>query len=106
MEDLDPDRAETLAYNIKLWADRYNCPGETKGGMVALTHKTFIVTSQFTIIQCFGRGKQQEHLPAIQRRFQEIHFPTDHSTWDPVNPPSRDTGGPAGESDSEAQLFL
>lgn len=30
-EDIDPSHTY-LGYHLKLWADRYHCPGETKGG--------------------------------------------------------------------------
>ncbi len=44
LEDLDPSHG-VLGYHLKIWADRYHAPGETKGGLVALTHTHFIVTS-------------------------------------------------------------
>lgn len=34
-----------IGHFLKRWADRYAIKGETKGGMVALMHETFIVTS-------------------------------------------------------------
>lgn len=44
MEDIDK-KHDCLAYHIKLWADCYHTVGETKGGMVALEYKKFVVTS-------------------------------------------------------------
>lgn len=36
---------KNLAYDLKLWLDRYHTPAETKGGMVVLTHDKLIMTS-------------------------------------------------------------
>ena len=44
MEDLDKGH-HVLGHHIKLWADRYHCPGETKGGQVPLVHRKFVITS-------------------------------------------------------------
>ena len=46
LEDLDVNH-DMLGYHIKLWADKYHCLGETKGGMVALCHEKLVVTSQY-----------------------------------------------------------
>lgn len=46
LEDLDPHHA-CLGYHLKIWADRYHAPGETKGGQVPLTFEKLIVTSQY-----------------------------------------------------------
>ena len=46
MEDLDKKHS-VLDYHLKIWADRYHAPGETKGGMVPLIHEKIIVTSQY-----------------------------------------------------------
>lgn len=64
LEDLD-DKHTCLAYHVKLWADRYHAPGETKGGICALTHSKFVVTSQYYPEEIFS-GKDLE---AINRRF-------------------------------------
>lgn len=44
LEDLDPNHA-CLGYHLKIWADRYHAPGETKGGQVPLTFEKILVTS-------------------------------------------------------------
>jgi hypothetical protein len=37
-----------------MWADRWGCFGEVKGGNVRLDHELFIVTSTYTIPQLYG----------------------------------------------------
>lgn len=70
IEDLDK-KHHVLDYHLKLWADRYHCPGETKGGMVPLTHEKLIVTSQYHPNELF---EAEETRAAINRRFQIHHF--------------------------------
>lgn len=52
LDDLDND---CLSHHIKIWADKYACTGETKGGTISLRHTHFIITSNFTIAHCFIR---------------------------------------------------
>lgn len=68
LDDLDKHH-EKLSYYIKLWADRYHQPAETKGGMVALTHTNFIVTSQYLPYEIWDDEKT---IAAINRRFKII----------------------------------
>jgi len=79
-----------LAYHLKLWADPWqNHPGEVKGGQVALTYDTLIVTSNYSPEQCFSGVD----LAAIQRRFTVEVFKklNDHHT-DTKEEPSEDKG--------------
>ena len=69
IEDIDPKVGEHLAYHIKLWADRYHAPGETKGGMVALKHQKLIITSQYLPEEIWADEATRE---AINRRFKKI----------------------------------
>lgn len=48
-----------IGHFLKRWADRYAIKGETKGGMVALMHETFIVTSQYKIQQIWDDAETQ-----------------------------------------------
>lgn len=77
MDDLDPDHSKFLTYHLKMWADRYWCTLEVKGGAVASAYDKFIVTSQYSIDECFPDPKDAA---AIKRRFKVTHlvFP-----WDP-----------------------
>ena len=65
LDDLDTDK---LAHHLKIWADRYPCTGEVKGGTVNLTHDLFIVTSNFTPGELF-KDLDYRTVEAIERRF-------------------------------------
>lgn len=45
LDDLD---TPTLGHYLKIWMDKWPCYGEIKGGTVALRHKRFVVTSNYT----------------------------------------------------------
>lgn len=64
LEDLDTD---VLGHYIKIWSDRYSCTGETKGGTVHLSHKTFVVTSNYHPCELFKDPLMAE---AVERRFR------------------------------------
>lgn len=68
MDDIGPQH-ECLAQQLKIWADRYGCILETKGGAVTDSYEWFIVTSQYQPCQIF---KNAEDLAALQRRFKII----------------------------------
>ena len=69
LEDMDDG---CLKHYLKIWADKWSCSGETKGGHVHLQHKKFIVTSNFTIEDLFGDNEQI--MQAIKRRFEVLKF--------------------------------
>lgn len=45
LDDLD---TSFLGHYLKRWMDQYPVTGEVKGGLVALRHRRFIVTSNYT----------------------------------------------------------
>lgn len=51
---LDDHDKGILGHNLKIWTDKYACTAETKGGIVPLTHKKFVVTSNYSIEQLYG----------------------------------------------------
>lgn len=67
MDDIMPQH-NILAQQLKIWADRYDCILETKGGAVHSNYEYFIITSQYSIDQIFEDEKDRE---AIHRRFLE-----------------------------------
>lgn len=78
LDDLDPKIAGCLTQHLKLWSDPWGkCPGEIKGGQVPLTYDTFIVTSQYSIQECFP--DERDHA-AIARRFTEVEILKSYQT--------------------------
>lgn len=71
LDDLDKG-GQCLGHYLKIWADRYACQGETKGGHVNLQHRALIVTSNYSIEQLWG--DDPEMCQAIKRRFVCTHF--------------------------------
>lgn len=71
LDDLDKGGV-CLGHYLKIWADRYACQGEVKGGHVNLQHRALIVTSNYTIEQLWG--EEPEMCEAIKRRFEVTRF--------------------------------
>lgn len=71
LDDLD---SNVLGHYLKIWADRYPCTGEFKGGTVQLQHDFIIVTSNYSIDQMFGHDPVLAK--AIKRRFPSTEFKT------------------------------
>jgi len=74
-----------LGHHLKLWTDRYPFRPEVKGSFLPNQRpKTIIVTSNYSIDDCFGPGVDPELNRAIHRRFRSVDFgrspPTDLRT--------------------------
>lgn len=71
IDDLDRGGA-CLSHYLKIWADRYSCQGEVKGGTVKLQHTHLIVTSNYTIEDLWAEDPIL--VDALKRRFSVKHF--------------------------------
>lgn len=67
LDDLDKGGA-CLGHYLKIWADKWSCTGEVKGGTVPLRHETFVVTSNYTPDELWT--EDEEMRKAIERRFK------------------------------------
>ena len=61
-----------LGHYLKIWADKYACTGETKGGNLNLQHEKIIVTSNFSPATLFK--DQLEFIEPILRRFKIVEY--------------------------------
>jgi hypothetical protein len=61
LEDAD-NGGDKLHHHLKTWTDRYATKGETKGGMIPLHYRKFVVTSNYSIERIWGprEGMTQE----------------------------------------------
>lgn len=67
---LDDFDCKELGHYLKIWADKWSCNGEVKGGTVPLQHNQFIITSNFHPSELW-----EGHMcDAIIRRFRIVHF--------------------------------
>jgi len=67
---LDDFDCKELGHYIKIWADKWACSGEVKGGTVNLQHTTFIITSNYPPSHFWCEDEQL--LLAVNRRFRII----------------------------------
>lgn len=84
LDDLDTN---TLNHFLKIWADRWACRGEIKGGMVWLRHEYFIVTSNYSIRELMQKDNYVDEalLAALKRRFIEIPVSAAFDLWEILN---------------------
>lgn len=68
LDDLDQMGA-CLGHYLKIWADKWACTGEVKGGKVNLRHDRFVVTSNYKIEELWPEDIEMQR--AIKRRFEE-----------------------------------
>lgn len=65
-----PD-SKVLASHLKVWADHYPFRAEVKGGSKMVRPKKIIITSNYSIDECFESEADRE---PIKRRFNVTHF--------------------------------
>lgn len=70
MDDIGLDH-KCLGQQLKIWADRYGCILETKGGALPSNYDWFVVTSQYSIDEIWDDIPTRE---ALRRRFKVIHM--------------------------------
>jgi len=71
IEDYSPKMTRDLEDLLKLWADHYPFKGEYKGGSMDMRPDRLIITSQYSIDDCFD---SQESKDAIKRRFKQLVY--------------------------------
>lgn len=108
IDDMDFDGGDKLGHYLKIWADKYACTGETKGGTIPLNHQKLIVTSNYSIDDIFGADDKatakmalakQELIKAIKRRFSVIYL--DKPFEPALKPPIAATMKPPIEEEKE-----
>lgn len=72
MDDIGLEH-KILGQQLKIWADRYGCVLETKGGALTSKYDNFVVTSQYSIEEIFGDDPKT--VEALKRRFKVVFFP-------------------------------
>lgn len=70
-DDFGPKQCQYLGWYIKRWADVFSFPMETKGGGTQIRPKRIIVTSQYSIEDCFSDDKE---CAAVGNRFQTMNL--------------------------------
>ena len=70
-DDFGPKQCEYLGWYMKRWADIFPFPMETKGGGKMIRPQRIVVTSQYTIRDCFEDELVRE---AIQNRFEVVEL--------------------------------
>lgn len=71
LDDVSPRHKEWLGDFLKIWCDRYAFRGEIKNGGGMFRPKKFIVTSNYSIYECFAGC---EDIAAIRRRFSKVFY--------------------------------
>ncbi len=71
LDDLD---IGALGHYLKIWADKYACTGETKGGTIHLQHRVFVITSNYHPSDLWEDAQQMQE--AVSRRFKIVHKET------------------------------
>lgn len=80
IEEWNPDIHVALQQYLKSWCDHHPFNAETKGSTMCIRPKKIIVTSNYTLEECFGKD-EKGLLEPLRRRFKVTKF-GDH----PFNP--------------------
>ncbi len=71
LDDFGPEQCHYLGWYMKRWADLYSFPMESKGGGRQIRPKHIVLTSQYTIAECF---EDERVMNAMHERFIVIHL--------------------------------
>lgn len=71
LDDFGPEEGTYMGPWLKRWTDLYPFKGEEKYGGGVYRPKTFVITGQYTISECF---KDERLCAAIERRFKVKHL--------------------------------
>lgn len=73
IDEYEPKHTPVFADLLKKWADIYPFVGESKGASKIIRPKRIIITSNYSIQECFGHDPVLKD--AILSRFNVTHFP-------------------------------
>lgn len=73
IDELSPGQSDFMVVFLKKWVDRWKFSAETKGGKVVIRPQLIIVTSNYSIEECFANSTEVDRL-AIKSRFEEIEM--------------------------------
>jgi len=73
IDEFNKEAAKYLAHHLKLWCDHYPFRAEKKGGSIVIRPKRIIVTSNYSLADCFSEDTEGS-LDPLKRRFKEHHY--------------------------------
>lgn len=73
IDEWDLDTSRFLGTHLKKWSQKFAFNAETKGGTMCIRPKRIIITSNYTMKECFGHDKKGLLVP-LERRFKQYHF--------------------------------
>lgn len=74
IDEVGPEHSAYMVTFLKNWVDRWTFSGECKGGRVLCRPPLVIVTSNYSIDECFAACSDVDR-EALKSRFQVIHMP-------------------------------
>lgn len=71
IDEWDPSMEKYLGSALKRWCDHHAFNAEIKGGTICIRPPRIIVTSNYSLEECF---QDTQNLEPLQRRFKTTHF--------------------------------